>query len=137
MEAKLPKLTVKQMRFCEEYIILGNAVQAYFRTFGSVGAKGVKRTYKSVARLTAKLMALRHIQDEIQAIQVASREHTFVTLEELNQADAQAGFLDIAKFMTRVNGQITFSASRRITAGGSPVRQERAVSPPGVEGQGW
>ena len=108
MEAKLPKLTVKQMRFCEEYIILGNAVQAYFRTFGSVGAKGVKRTYKSVARLTAKLMALRHIQDEIQAIQVASREHTFVTLEELNQADAQAGFLDIAKFMTRVNGQITF-----------------------------
>lgn len=108
METKLPKLTVKQMRFCEEYVILGNAVQAYFQAFGSVGTNGVKRTYKSVARLTAKLMALPHIQDEIQAIQVASREHALVTLEELNQADVQAGFLDIAKFMKRVNGQITF-----------------------------
>ena len=96
------------MRFCEEYVTLGNAVQAYFRTFGSVGATGVKRTYKSVARLTAKLMARPHIQGEIQVIQVASREHALVTLEELNRADAQAGFLDIAKLMKTVNGQGTF-----------------------------
>ena len=108
METKLPKLTVKQMRFCVEYVTLGNAVQAYFQTYGSMGTKGVKRTYKSVARLTAKLMALRHIQVEIRAIQAASREHALVTLEELNQADAQAGFLDIAKFMKNVNGQIVF-----------------------------
>lgn len=108
MEAKQPKLTIRQLRFCEEYVGLGNAVQAYFQAYGVVGTTGGKRSYKSAARLSARLMAKPHVRAEVQAIQEAGREHALVTLEQLNQADAQAGFLDIAKFMKMVNGQIVF-----------------------------
>ena len=73
MEAKQLKLTIRQLRFCEEYVSLGNAVQAYFQAYGVVGITGGKRSYKSAARLSARLMAKPHVQAEVQAIQVAGR----------------------------------------------------------------
>lgn len=105
MQTKPPKLTIKQAKFCEEYVGNGVAVHAYFAAFGRNTKKGIKRSYDAANQQCQRLLAMPHVQRELEAIRQGSRSRCEVTIDDLNRADTQAGFCDIAKFMTMVDGQ--------------------------------
>ena len=108
MQSKPPKLTIKQATFCEEYVTRGHAIHAYFAAFGRTSRKGLKRSYDAANHQCHRMMALPHVKAEIEAIRAGMRSRCEVTLDDLNRADAQAAFLDVAMFVTRVNGECRF-----------------------------
>lgn len=105
MQTKQPKLTIKQQRFCEEYVERGVAIHAYFTAFGRNSRHGTKRSYDAANQACQRLLAMPHIQKELDAIRRRSRSRCEVTIDDLNRADIQAGFLDIATFFKTVDGR--------------------------------
>jgi len=66
------KLTDKQKRFVAEYAADPNAVQAYFRAFGRITSRGVRRSYHGASRAAQRLLKIDSIKSELDA---AIREH--------------------------------------------------------------
>lgn len=68
-EAETPgskgKLTANQKRFCEEYAIDRNGVQAYFRAYGRRKPNGSRRSYRVAAELSQRLLEKVAIKTEI------------------------------------------------------------------------
>lgn len=65
--ADRPKLTEKQKRFVAEYAADPNAVQAYFRAFGRVTSRGVRRSYHGASRAAQRLLKNDSIKAEVTA----------------------------------------------------------------------
>lgn len=66
-KGKRPMLTANQKRFCEEYILDRNAVQAYFRAFGRKARTGKRRSYKGASEAARALLENPGIRAEISA----------------------------------------------------------------------
>lgn len=68
----MPKLTEKQKRFCEEYLIDLNATQAAIRAGYSV---------KSASRISIELLNKTHVQKYISYLQSEQSERTQITAD--------------------------------------------------------
>lgn len=99
----LTKLTARQKRFCQEYVILGVATRAYRRAYGETNAKGQKRSQGAIQHAAKDLMGRPKIKKEIQALQDAANASLAVTQEQVAAANIRAGFVDIADFFTQTD----------------------------------
>jgi len=85
------KLTDKQKRFCEEYLIDLNATQAYLRA-------GYKVSENVAAVNAARLLQKPHVQEYIAERQKELQVKTAITQERVLQELAAVAFADIADF---------------------------------------
>ena len=96
METKKRKLTPKQERFCEEYIVDLNATQAAIRTgYSQYSAKEIG--YENLTKL--------HIQKKIRDLADKRSERTGITADSVLKEIARCAFLDPRKFFNK-GGQL-------------------------------
>ncbi len=72
-ETNQADLTPNQQRFCDEYVVDRNGVQAYFRAFGRLTSKGSPRSYRAAQVEASRLLSNPIIRKEIDA---ARTEHS-------------------------------------------------------------
>lgn len=90
-DSKIPKLTDKQSRFCEEYIIDLNATQAALRAGYCV---------KTVNPQGSQNLAKVSIQNEIVRLKAERSERTQITADNVVIELAKIGFSNIEDFLT-------------------------------------
>lgn len=106
VDTKLPKLTDKQRRFCEEYIIDLNATQAALRA--GYCARTVNKTGP------AKLVNV-GIQAEIQRLKAERSERTQVKADDVVLELAKLAFSNIKNYLSMENDEVYFKDFAEIT----------------------
>ena len=95
------KLTEKQKRFCEEYLIDLNGTQAYIRT-------GYSAKKECTARVeSSKLLTKPNIQAYISELRESQSERTEITADKVLAELAAIAFTDHAELVRVIHKQIT------------------------------
>jgi phage terminase small subunit len=90
------KLTPKQRRFVDEYVIDRNGVQAYFRAFGRNTSKGVARSYSAAGEQARRLLGKPEIQAEVKAAEEAYAAKVRISKLRVLKELALIAFMDPA-----------------------------------------
>jgi phage terminase small subunit len=102
----MAKLTPKQQRFCEEYLIDLNATQAAVRAGYSA---------KTANKVGPRALVNVGIQVEIQKLMVARSSRTEVTADNVVRELAKIGFSNIGEFMTWDRDGVELTSSAYLT----------------------
>jgi phage terminase small subunit len=103
------RLTKRQKRFCEEYVIDFNATQAYFRAGYSV------KSEKAAGTEGYKLLKNPGIQAYIKKLQQERSERTQITADRVLQEYARLGFSDITQVASFDDNGVTLKSSSNLT----------------------
>lgn len=103
------KLTKKQKRFCEEYIIDLNGTAAYFR------AGYAAKNENSAAASASDLLRNPKIQAYIQELMQARSQSTGITAERVLQEIGRIAFADMRKFTTWGPGKVELKSCENLS----------------------
>lgn len=105
------KLTPKQERFCEEYLVDLNATQAYKRAGYSV------KSDNAAAVESQKLLRNPKIHEQLSDLRKAQSERTEITADRVLAELAAIAFADRTKISNiRENGEIAFTPTDNLSA---------------------
>lgn len=104
----MAKLTEKQKRFCDEYLIDLNATQAYIRAGYSVKKK------ITAEQNSAKLLKNTKVQEYIAAKQKDIQKRTEITQDMVVAELAKIGFANVTDFLSVINGRVLIKSTQEI-----------------------
>jgi len=96
----MPKLTLKQKKFCEEYLIDGNATRAYLEAYKTT-CKKEEAAAASASKLLRNPKVSKYLHERTEEIATKVIEKTDITVERVLREYAKLGFFDARKLFNK------------------------------------
>lgn len=129
-------LTIKQEKFCNYYLEIGNASEAYRRAYSCGGKKD-----KTVWRMACELMDNPKVSARINELQDKQREKSDIKKEDILRMLKNIMYADIRDFLTIRDGKVTFKDSSEWTDGMAMQVESVKQTKEGIEiklnGRAW